>query len=420
MRVSEEPMTQGRERQHWRSQVSWFLGSQAVSLLGSGLVQYALVWHLTMDSQSGQVMTLATIFGFLPMVALAPFGGVLADRYSRRLLIAGADALVAISTVALFVAFLAGHGTYWMIFLIMAVRGLGQGVQMPAVGALLPQITPPEHLGRVNGFNSSIHATVTLVSPLLAGALLSVAPIQWVLLLDVVTAAVAIAILLILVRVPVPEGADAARGVHPLRDIASGLSYINRHRFVRRLLAYFAVLNFLAAPVSFLTPLQVTRTFSNEVWRLTAIEMAFAVGMMLGGVLVGWWGTRTRRVTTMGAAVVVLGALTVALGLPVSFVLYNLWMFLSGLFLPFMSTPAMTMIQLSVEDRFMGRVYSILMMVSVAAMPLGMAVMGPFADTVSVEFLLVVTGSVMAVFGMVLLADRRARAGEPLGAGQDA
>lgn len=420
MRVSEELMTQGRERQHWRSQVSWFLGSQAVSLLGSGLVQYALVWHLTMDSQSGQVMTLATIFGFLPMVALAPFGGVLADRYSRRLLIAGADALVAVSTVALFVAFLAGHGTYWMIFLIMAVRGLGQGVQMPAVGALLPQITPPEHLGRVNGFNSSIHATVTLVSPLLAGALLSVAPIQWVLLLDVVTAAVAIAILLILVRVPVPEGADAARGVHPLRDIASGLSYINRHRFVRRLLAYFAVLNFLAAPVSFLTPLQVTRTFSNEVWRLTAIEMAFAVGMMLGGVLVGWWGTRTRRVTTMGAAVVVLGALTVALGLPVSFVLYNLWMFLSGLFLPFMSTPAMTMIQLSVEDRFMGRVYSILMMVSVAAMPLGMAVMGPFADTVSVEFLLVVTGSVMAVFGMVLLADRRARAGEPLGAGQDA
>lgn len=420
MRVSEEPRTQGRERQPWRSQVSWFLGSQAVSLLGSGLVQYALVWHLTMDSQSGQVMTLATIFGFLPMVALAPFGGVLADRYSRRLLIAGADALVAVSTVALFVAFLAGHGTYWMIFLIMAVRGLGQGVQMPAVGALLPQITPPEHLGRVNGFNSSIHATVTLVSPLLAGALLSVAPIQWVLLLDVVTAAVAIAILLILVRVPVPEGADAARGVHPLRDIASGLSYINRHRFVRRLLAYFAVLNFLAAPVSFLTPLQVTRTFSNEVWRLTAIEMAFAVGMMLGGVLVGWWGTRTRRVTTMGAAVVVLGALTVALGLPVSFVLYNLWMFLSGLFLPFMSTPAMTMIQLSVEDRFMGRVYSILMMVSVAAMPLGMAVMGPFADTVSVEFLLVVTGSVMAVFGMVLLADRRARAGEPLGAGQDA
>ena len=418
--MTEELRANPREQQHWSSQVSWFLGSQAVSLLGSGLVQYALLWHLTMDSQSGQVMTLATIFGFLPMVALAPFGGVLADRYSRRLLIAGADALVAVSTVALFVAFLTGHGTYWMIFLIMAVRGLGQGVQLPAVGALLPQITPPEHLGRVNGFNSSIHATVTLVSPLLAGALLSVAPIQWVLLLDVVTAAAAIAIVLILVRVPVHEGADAARGVHPLRDIASGLSYINRHRFVRRLLAYFAMLNFLAAPVSFLTPLQVTRTFANEVWRLTAIEMAFAVGMMLGGVLVGWWGTRTRRVTTIGAAVVVLGALTVALGLPVSFVLYNLWMFLSGLFLPFMSTPAMTMIQLSVEDRFMGRVYSILMMVSVAAMPLGMVVMGPFADTVSVEFLLVVTGSVMMLAGIAVLTDRRARAGEPLGAGQDA
>lgn len=418
--MTDEPKTEARDQQHWRSQVSWFLGGQAASLLGSGLVQYALLWHLTMDSQSGQVMTLATIFGFLPMVALAPFGGVLADRYSRRLLIAGADALVAVSTVALFVAFFTGHGTYWMIFLIMAVRGLGQGVQLPAVGALLPQITPPEHLGRVNGFNSSIHAAVTLVSPLLAGALLSVAPIQWVLLLDVVTAGIGIAILLLLVRVPVHAGAAEARDVHPLRDIASGLSYIHSHRFVRRLLGYFAVLNFLAAPVSFLTPLQVTRTFANEVWRLTVIEMAFAVGMMLGGVLVGVWGTRTRRVTTMGVAVVALGVLTVALGLPVSFVLYNVWMFLSGLFLPFMSTPAMTMIQLSVEERFMGRVYSILMMVSVAAMPLGMAVMGPFADTVSVEFLLVATGSVMTLTGVGVLVDRAARAGEPLSSIRDA
>lgn len=407
-----EETTQAKPR--WRRQVGWFLGGQAVTLLGSGLVQFALVWHLTIDSQSGRVMTIAAVVGFLPMVALAPFGGVLADRYSRRLLIAGADALVALSTVVLFVAFLTGNGSYAMIFVTMAIRGMGQGVQVPAVGALLPQLTPDEHLGRVNGFNTSINAAVTLVSPMLAGALLGLMPIHWVLLIDVVTAAAGTAILLLLVDAPLHDGAVHARGQHPLRDIASGLRYVHRHPFVRRIMGYFVVLHFLAAPVSFMTPLQVTRTFGAEVWRLTAIEMAFSVGMMLGGILVGVWGTRTRRSTTLGLSVVVLGLLIVALGVPVSFVLYNVWMLLSGFFLPFMATPSTTMIQLSVEDAYMGRVSSLMMMASLAALPTGMVVMGPLADVVSVELLLLITGSVMTCCGVLALKDATLRAGEPV------
>ena len=187
-----------------------FLGGQAVSLFGSGLVQYALLWYITMGTQSGGMMTVATVVGFVPMVLLMPFGGVLADRMNRRYLIAGADALVALSTLGLLIAFVLGHGSSTLVGVAMALRAVGGGIQMPAVSALLPQIVPGEHLGRVNGYNVSIQSAVNLVSPMIAGALFAFASIEWILMIDIVTATIGIGILLLLVKVPAHAAASSA------------------------------------------------------------------------------------------------------------------------------------------------------------------------------------------------------------------
>lgn len=399
---------------NWKEKTAYFLGGQAISLFGSSLVQFALVWHVTMGTQSGSMMTIATVVGFVPMVLLTPFGGMWADRLNRRYLIAGADALVALSTLVLLVSWLAGYQELWTIFAAMAVRAFGQGVQSPAVGALLPQIVPAEFLGKVNGYNASIQASVNLVAPLVAGAVLSVASIPWVLSIDLVTAAIGISLLLLLVKVPAHAGVGAEHTQSGLKDIADGIRYVHRHPFLRRVLGFSAVLNLVVTPVALLTPLQVTRTFANDVRYLTAIELAFALGMLLGGIAIGVWGGFRSKVTTMGVAITLLGLLTVALGLPVNFLLYNTWMFLAGVVLPMVNTPAMTLVQLGSEEAFMGRVFSVITMIGVAAMPLGMLGFGPLADVVSVESILVVTGAFMATLGVWVTLDRSLHVYEPV------
>ena len=156
---------------HWLRKVILFLGGQTVSLLGSMLVQYAVFWYLTIEYRSGVVMMLAALFGFLPQAVVSIFGGVWADRHNRKYLIMLADAGIAASTLALALIMLSGYDAVWLIFLTMAVRSAGAGIQMPAVSALIPQITPARNLMRVNGINGSIQSAMALLAPAAAGAI---------------------------------------------------------------------------------------------------------------------------------------------------------------------------------------------------------------------------------------------------------
>ena len=139
----------------WQRKVILFLSGQTVSLFGSSLVQFAIVWYITLSTQSGSIMTIYSICAFAPQVVISLFSGVWADRYNRRILIIGADAMVASATFILALFFLTGHDDLWMIFLVSAVRSVGAGIQTPAVNAFLPQIVPQEKLTRIGGINGS-------------------------------------------------------------------------------------------------------------------------------------------------------------------------------------------------------------------------------------------------------------------------
>jgi MFS transporter, DHA3 family, macrolide efflux protein len=187
----------------WKKNIILFLGSQTISLFGSSLVQYAIMWHITLTTQSGVMMTLSIVCGFVPTFFLSPIAGVWADRYNRKVLIILSDSMIAISTLILAILFLNGYDSLWLLFVMSAVRAIGAGIQTPAVGAILPQLVPEEKLTKVNGINGSIQALIMLLSPIASGALLSMATIETIFFIDVVTAAIAVMILLVFLKIPV-------------------------------------------------------------------------------------------------------------------------------------------------------------------------------------------------------------------------
>ncbi|MGO1277384.1 MAG: MFS transporter, partial [Cellulosimicrobium funkei] len=93
-----------------------FLSGQTVSLFGSMLVQYAVMWHLTIETKSGSVLALSTLFGFLPQAVVSIFGGVWADRVNRKVLVIAADATIAVTTLALALLMLGGADDLWLIY----------------------------------------------------------------------------------------------------------------------------------------------------------------------------------------------------------------------------------------------------------------------------------------------------------------
>jgi len=150
---SEESVAITDERPGWRRDITLFLTGQTVSLFGSMLVQYAVMWYLTLTTKDGTVLALSTVFGFLPQAIISIFGGVWADRHNRKLLIIGADASIALATATLAILMFLGNRDLWLIYAALSVRSAGAGIQTPAVGALLPQIVPADRLLRINGIN---------------------------------------------------------------------------------------------------------------------------------------------------------------------------------------------------------------------------------------------------------------------------
>ncbi len=380
-------------RPHWKRDVVIFLSGQTISLFGSMLVQYAVMWHITLETKSGVALALAAVFGFLPQAIVSIFGGVWADRVNRKALIIGADATIAASTLALAILMLNGMTDLWLIFVALAIRSTGAGIQMPAVSALIPQITPTEHLMRVNGINGSIQSAMALIAPAAAGALYALASLTAIFFVDVVTAAIGIG-LLMLVAVPTIRNA-AAEGTGYFTDLVEGVRYIAHHAFVRWLLVLFGVVFLLTVAPSYLTPLMVARTFGDEVWKLTVLELAFSIGMVIGGIVIAVWGGTKNRVAMIVVSSVLFGVLSIALGLSTNLWVFFGFMFLVGIAVPFFSTPSMTLLQETVEPERQGRVFGFVGIVMAVAMPIGMVVFGPLADQFSVEILLVAAGILM-------------------------
>ncbi|WP_426754714.1 MFS transporter [Myxococcus sp. Y35] len=398
----------------WKRNTALFLGSQALSLLGSSLVQYALLWQVTLQTRSSVMMTLYIVAGFLPTFLLSPFAGVWADRYDRRKLIALSDAMIALVTLALAVVFTLRGTELWLFFLAAAVRSVGTAVQQPAVGALLPQLVPEDQLMRVNGIQGTLLSVNMLGAPALAGFLMSVAPLQVLFYIDVVTAALAITLVIFFVRVEARPRAPEQEGASQLKEIRDGFRYIRGHTHLVPFFGYLGFIMVLITPAAFLTPLQTARSFGDEVWRLTALEMVFSVGMMVGGAALASWGGFQSRMRTMVVSNLIMGACTVALGVVPHFGVYLAAMGLFGVAMPLYHTPATVMLQERVEPTYLGRVLSVMTMLSTALMPMAMLLFGPLAEMVSIERLLQVTGMLMVFFGLLTSLHRRLMSfGEP-------
>ncbi len=402
----------------WKRNVAVFLTSQALSLFGSALVQYALMWHITLTTKSGTIMALMIILGFLPAFFLSPFAGVFADRHDRKRIIMLADAGIALATLVLALVYARGGEAIGLLLLVSALRSVGQAFHMPAVGAILPQMVPQDSLLRVNAVNSSVQSGLSFAAPMVAGVLLSIAPFQAILFVDVATASLAVGLLALFLRVPPHAKASHPQANGYFQDLKQGFRYVRDHRYLVGFFVYMALLFFLIAPAAFLTPLQTARTYGPEVWRLTALEIAFSAGMTVGGAVLAAAGGFRNRMSTVVASTLVMALCTVALGLAPPFWAYLGFMVLFGLAIPYFNTPLTTLLQERVEGDYLGRVYSINSMISSSMMPVGMLAFGPLGDLVRIEVLLIGTGAAIAALGIgVRMSRTLMEMGEPVPAG---
>ena len=399
-------MSQTASHPHWKRNAAFFIGGQFLSSFGSMLVSYSVTWHITLSAQSGTLVALFTCAAMLPMVFVSPFAGVWADRYNRKHLVNLADGAIALITLLLAILFSLGIRNTWLLMAVVVARSLGQGIQTPAASALIPQIVPEAHLTRFNGIQSTAHSLTMFAAPMAAGALLTFLPLEHIFFIDVITAAIGIATVFFFVKVEHIKGTRPQEaGVRAYyNEMVAGLRFIASRAWLKTLFIFMALFSVVVSPVAMLTPLQVARSFGDDVWRLTACDIAFSGGMMAGGVLISVWGGLKNKVHTLALSWVLLGVSTVLFGTVTSFWVYVGVMVFCGCTLPLFNTPSLSVMQAHIPHNMMGRVFSTMGMISGLGMPLGIALFGPLGDVMRIELLFVITGVLIILGGFALLS----------------
>lgn len=363
---------------------------QVFSLLGSQLVQFALIWWLTQQTGSATVLAIASIVGLVPQVVLGPFVGPLVDRWNRKRTMIIADAVVALSTVALIYLFRTGAIETWQIFVALFMRALGGSFHWPAMSASTSLMVPPEKLTRIQGLNQILNGGMSIASAPLGALLITLLPMEGVLLIDVITAALAIATILF-VRIPQPsrETDSLPEDNKPsyLDDLRAGLRYLLNWRGLMLMAGMAMLINMVLSPTNSFMPLLITEHFNGTAWHLGMVEAGFGVGVLMGGILLGVWGGFKRRIftTLMGLAGIGIGIIVVGITPPSLFPLAVVGMMLAGVMSSLCNGPIMAIFQATVAPSMQGRVFTLVGSATAAMMPLGLAVAGPLADIIGVR-----------------------------------
>lgn len=384
----------------WKKKISKFLAAQTISLLGSSLVQYAIIWYITLKTSSGLMMAIATICGYIPQMSISLFAGVWIDRYNRKFIAMAADAVIALATLIIALLFYFGFTQIWLLFIVLIVRSIGTGIQTPTINALIPQLVPQQYLMKINGINSSLNALTMFLSPVLSGLILSLTSIETTFFIDVVTAIIGISITATIIIPPHLPKQEKSVPQSILKEIENGFVYLRHNQLIRRQLLFIVVIMFLISPSAFLTPLLVSRSFGAEVWRLSVSEMTFSLGAIAGGVLIAWLGGCKNRVHTIIFSTIAYGGLMVAIGFAPNFVIYLIFNGLIGITMPCFNAPVNVLIQENSDTAMHGRLFSIMQVANACALPVGTLIFGPLADVVSVNILMISCG--LAVIGVAL------------------
>jgi len=359
---------------------------QAISIFGTEIVQFALIWYLTVQSRSAMVLTLATLVQMLPRTVLGPFVGIWIDRWNRRYVMQTADALTATFTIVLAVLFYLGMVQIWHIYVLLFATALGQTMHSSAFTASTTLMVPANQLTRIGGLNQILAGATAILAPPAGALLIETLPIQDILTIDVATAIIAVTSLFF-VQVPQSEYSMTVKQNTIWQDVKSSFKYVWTWRGLAIFTGISMMLNFLFVPAFSLLSLIVFEYFKGSARQLGWMETALGIGMLVGGALLSTWGGFDKRINTMIVGTGLLGLMMVVIGtVPANCIFLTIGaIFLVGVGLSLGNGVGQALLQVLIVPDMQGRVFATLSALRSLMSPLGLALAGPFSDVFGIQ-----------------------------------
>lgn len=390
---------------HWKTSFTIVALGQAVSMLGSHGVQFALIWWLAEQTASPMMLGISGLVAYLPMTLFSPIAGVAADRFNRKWISIVSDMAMGAAALLYALALSAFDLPVWTVLIMLCLRGIGSTFQQPAIQSIIPQLVPSDQLVKTNGWMQLLNAGSFLIGPVIGAAMYAAFPLWVVLFSDVVGAAFA-SVALGVVTIPPLKRAPREKQ-RLLAEFAEGLAIFRRDRRLFALVLADALCMFFYAPLSSFYPLMTSDYFRLSAMYGSAVELAFALGMLVSSLLFSSVLTVKRKLRVSCCGLLGMGAFSALCGiLPPVFAGWGLF----ALFCAFLGAsgnvhtiPLTAYMQETVEPQKMGRAFSVLTLISSITMPVGLLFSSPIAEKVGVNTWFFLSGIAMIALTAAVL-----------------
>ena len=383
--------------QKWKFQFMIVALGQAVSMLGSHGVQFALIWWLAEKTSSPLMLGISGFAAYLPMTLFSPLAGIAADRYNRKFISVFSD--MGMGSAALIYAVLLYFFDLpvWTVFVMLCVRGIGSTFQQPAIQSIIPQLVPKDQLVKTNGWMQLLNSGSFLLGPVIGASLYAIFPMPIVLMSDVAGAILA-SIALAVVKIPELEKTEQEEQ-HFIAEIKEGLQVFKEDKKLFYIVIAEALCMFFYAPLSSLYPLMTSDYFKLSAMYGSAVELSFAIGMMVSSLLFSSVLKINRKIRVSFMGLFGMGVISLLCGIipPV----YAGWFFFAGSCICLGASgnvhtiPLTAYMQETISLDKMGRAFSVLTLISSVTMPIGLLFSSPIAERVGVNVWFFISGLCM-------------------------
>lgn len=393
-----------------------------LSNTGTWMQNVAVQWLVYQQTGSAAWVGLATFAQFIPIFFAGPIGGALADRMDRRGLLLRAQGWMMAWSILLAALTLTGAITPILVVATVLALGFGFAFHGPAWQAVVPHLVPREQLTQAIALNSAQMSAARVLGPAIGGVLIPLLGPGGVFVLNALSY-VAVLAAVMLLKLDPPERRGEARPI--LTEIVGGVRYILAHRALAWLVGAVLAVSLFAAPLISLLPVYAEDVLGGDSRTLGMLTACLGAGSLIGALSLGELGDRVRLPALVGGALALLGAATLSVAFTPGFGEVALAataaaILLSGVFRLVAVSAANSAIQLRADDRYRGRVLSLMFLAFGGGFPVGSLLAGAAADLVGVQATTAVLGLLTLISG-ALIATRLSRStrGRPRPAGAD-
>jgi len=395
-----------------------FLAGQIISLIGSQVVSFAIIWFVVIETHSPQILALLMFMTWIIISSVSPFAGVYVDRWNRKLIIIISDLMLALITLVLILIVDSDTGVNEILILIviMGIRAIFRVFQSPAVEAIIPLMVEETKRSRVNSFRYFSTIFSAIIGPVIGAFLFEFMSFTQILWIDVITFIIAV-IPTIFIKIPSIKSKTSSKDSFNietskssfLTEFRAGLSII-KSKGLLSLIIIFPITNFFETPLNLLLPLLL-----ESVYNSTALEFAFVIVAFQGTVsivslLLSWKSFLDNRdpakVIILGLLIIFIGKIILifppagALNFMILFLIIG--MIIQGIASPMINIYVNTLTQKMIPVEAQGRVNAVSMSISSITVPFGILLTGFLAEILGIRVFLFIS-AVLGIFSVIMI-----------------